>query len=145
MWERIREDGFDVKVFDRNIRNREKGVDMEMGVDIAERLHNVTPPNTIVIAAGDADYVPAVARAQREIADFYRVEFQKHRARLSERRRLYGESTYKQVDDALGRLLAEIDLVVGLENFEDLAGQLLAKIDSITHLSSRRTPSRRIH
>lgn len=64
VWERIRDDGFDVKVFDRNIRNKEKGVDMEMGMDIAERLHTVRPPRTIVIAAGDADYVPAVTRAQ---------------------------------------------------------------------------------
>jgi uncharacterized LabA/DUF88 family protein len=64
VWQRIRDDGFDVKVFDRNIRNKEKGVDMEMGMDIAERLYTVLPPRTIVIAAGDADYVPAVSRAQ---------------------------------------------------------------------------------
>ncbi len=64
VWQRIRDDGFDVKVFDRNIRNKEKGVDMEMGMDIAERLHTVQPPRTIVIAAGDADYVPAVSRAR---------------------------------------------------------------------------------
>ncbi len=64
VWRRIREDGFDTKVFDRNIRNKKKGVDMEMGMDVAERLHTVSPPATIVIAAGDADYIPAVARAQ---------------------------------------------------------------------------------
>lgn len=64
VWQRIRDDGFDVKVFDRNIRNKEKGVDMEMGMDIAERLHTVRPPKTIVLAAGDADYVPVVTRAQ---------------------------------------------------------------------------------
>lgn len=64
VWERIRDAGFDTKVFDRNIRNKEKGVDMEMGMDIAELLHSATPPSTIVIAAGDADYVPAVKRAQ---------------------------------------------------------------------------------
>lgn len=64
VWERIRDDGFDTKVFDRNIRNKEKGVDMEMGMDVAERIHTVTPPQFIVIAAGDADYVPAVTRAQ---------------------------------------------------------------------------------
>jgi uncharacterized LabA/DUF88 family protein len=64
VWNRIREDGFDVKVFDRNIRNKEKGVDMEMGMDIAELLHTVSPQKTIVIAAGDADYVPAVERAK---------------------------------------------------------------------------------
>jgi uncharacterized LabA/DUF88 family protein len=64
VWNRIREDGFDAKVFDRNIRNKEKGVDMEMGMDIAERIHSVTSPATIIIAAGDADYIPAVSRAQ---------------------------------------------------------------------------------
>lgn len=64
VWQRIREDGFDTKVFDRNIRNKEKGVDMEMGMDIAERMHSVTPAATIIIAAGDADYIPAVSRAQ---------------------------------------------------------------------------------
>jgi uncharacterized LabA/DUF88 family protein len=66
VWQRIRDDGFDVKVFDRNIRNKEKGVDMEMGMDIAELLHTVSPPRTIVIAAGDADYVPVVERAKKK-------------------------------------------------------------------------------
>lgn len=36
VWQRIRDDGFDTKVFGRNIRNKEKGVDMEMGMDIVE-------------------------------------------------------------------------------------------------------------
>lgn len=64
VWNRIREEGFDAKVFDRNIRNKEKGVDMEMGMDIAERIHGSASPDTIVIAAGDADYIPAVRRAR---------------------------------------------------------------------------------
>ena len=66
VWNRIRDDGFDVKVFDRNIRNKEKGVDMEMGMDIAERLFTVTDDRSriLVVAAGDADYVPAVERAK---------------------------------------------------------------------------------
>lgn len=64
VWERIRNDGFDTKVFDRNIRNKEKGVDMAMGLDISERFLTVKPAATIVIAAGDADYVPAIQRAQ---------------------------------------------------------------------------------
>jgi uncharacterized LabA/DUF88 family protein len=64
VWNRIRDDGFDVKVFDRNIRNKEKGVDMEMGMDIAQLVYTVSMPKTIVMAAGDADYVPAVERAK---------------------------------------------------------------------------------
>jgi len=64
VWQRIRDDGFDVKLFDRNIRDKEKGVDVEMSMDIAERIFQVTPPQTIVVAAGDADFVPPVTRAR---------------------------------------------------------------------------------
>lgn len=64
VWERIRSDGFDAKVFDRNIRNQEKSVDMSMGLDASDRFHTVTPAATIAIAAGDADYVPAIKRAR---------------------------------------------------------------------------------
>lgn len=63
VWQEIRNEGFDVKVFDRNIRDKEKGVDMEMGMDVVERLFEVRPPETIVIAAGDADFKGVVDRA----------------------------------------------------------------------------------
>lgn len=64
VWNRIRDDGFDVKLFDRNIRNKEKGVDMEMGMDVAQLLYTVPSAKTIIIAAGDADYVPVIDRAK---------------------------------------------------------------------------------
>lgn len=64
VWEQIRKEGFDVKVFDRNIRNKEKGVDMEMGLDVVERMLTVKPAVTIAIAAGDADFLPVVSRAR---------------------------------------------------------------------------------
>jgi uncharacterized LabA/DUF88 family protein len=71
VWEQIRKEGFDVKLFDRNIRNKEKGVDMEMGMDVIERVLTVHPPKTLVIAAGDADFLPVIARAR---AKDWRVE-----------------------------------------------------------------------
>jgi uncharacterized LabA/DUF88 family protein len=64
VWQRIRDHGFDVKLFDRNIRNKEKGVDVDMAMDIADLFHRVTSPKIIVVAAGDADFVPAVERAR---------------------------------------------------------------------------------
>ena len=64
VWERIRNDGYDVQVFDRNIRNKEKGVDMKLGLDVAERLFTIEGGQTIVIAGGDADYLPVVATAR---------------------------------------------------------------------------------
>lgn len=65
IWERIRNEGFDTKIFDRNIRDKEKGVDMEMGMDVMERIMTVTPATRLVIAAGDADYLPVIKRAQK--------------------------------------------------------------------------------
>jgi uncharacterized LabA/DUF88 family protein len=64
IWQRMRDDGLDVKLLDRNIRNKEKGVDMAMGMDIAQLIYGSHTPRTIVMAAGDADYVPAIERAK---------------------------------------------------------------------------------
>jgi uncharacterized LabA/DUF88 family protein len=71
VWERIRNEGFDVRLFDRNIRNKEKGVDMEMGMDVVETVLTIRPPRTIAIAAGDADFLPVINRAK---AKEWRVE-----------------------------------------------------------------------
>lgn len=64
VWQEIRKEGFEVVLFDRNTRDQEKGVDNELGMDVAERTLLVTPPETIVIAAGDEDFRGAVQRAK---------------------------------------------------------------------------------
>lgn len=66
VWQQIRNEGFDVKVFDRNNFDKEKGVDMEMGMDVVERLFEVAKPATIVLAAGDADFKGIAERALRK-------------------------------------------------------------------------------
>lgn len=65
IWKEIRDEGFEVVLFDRNIRDKEKGVDMEMGMDVVERSIEVQPPSTMVIAAGDADFKGMVERAKK--------------------------------------------------------------------------------
>jgi uncharacterized LabA/DUF88 family protein len=65
VWKKIRGSGFDVKLFERNIRNKEKGLDMEMGLDMNDLSRDVSPAGTIIIVAGDADYVPVVERVQK--------------------------------------------------------------------------------
>lgn len=64
VWQEIRKEGFEVVLFDRNTRNQEKCVDNELGMDVAERTLQVKPPETIVIAAGDEDFLGAVQRAK---------------------------------------------------------------------------------
>lgn len=60
VWKIIRSQGFDVRVFKRNIFNREKGVDMRMGLDISRLVLTAKQPATVVMVAGDADFVPVV-------------------------------------------------------------------------------------
>jgi uncharacterized LabA/DUF88 family protein len=62
VWKKIKQHGFDVTVFKRNIFNREKGLDVMMGVDMAMLATRVKPPAVIGLVAGDADYAPVVEK-----------------------------------------------------------------------------------
>jgi hypothetical protein len=64
VWQRIKECGFDVTLFKRNIYNKEKGLDMKMGMDMIMLAMRVKPPGTIAIVAGDADYEPIIVQAK---------------------------------------------------------------------------------
>ena len=65
VWKVIRARGFTVKVFKRNIFNREKGVDMQMGLDIGRLILTSKPDGPIAIVAGDADFIPVVDEAHK--------------------------------------------------------------------------------
>ena len=64
VWEMIRSKGFDVKIFQRNIYNKEKGVDMRMGLDIVKLVLSQPEKAPVVIVAGDADFIPVVDDGQ---------------------------------------------------------------------------------
>lgn len=60
LWTIAERHGFEVVVFDRNAANREKKVDTRITVDIMrDSLMGVRPGvDTMILVAGDADYVP---------------------------------------------------------------------------------------
>lgn len=60
VWKMIESKGFDVSVFKRNIFGKEKGVDMRLGLDIGKLVLSPEEKATIVLVAGDADFVPVV-------------------------------------------------------------------------------------
>jgi uncharacterized LabA/DUF88 family protein len=66
VWKMIKSKGFDVQVFKRNIFNKEKGVDMKMGIDVTKLTLQVSPPQTIALVCGDADFVPVVEQAHEQ-------------------------------------------------------------------------------
>lgn len=69
VWDRIREEGYDLKVFRRNIFGREKGLDMELGLAVNDLIYETKiageDPGTVCIVAGDADYLPVLERLRR--------------------------------------------------------------------------------
>ena len=66
LWNLIRAKGYDVTVFKRNIFKKEKGLDMRMGLDIGRLVIKERPVGTVVMVAGDADYVQVAIDAHTE-------------------------------------------------------------------------------
>lgn len=64
VWKRIEKQGFKVEVFRRNVFNKEKGVDMKMGLDVGRLVYSFVTPTTVIIVAGDGDFVPVIEEAQ---------------------------------------------------------------------------------
>jgi uncharacterized LabA/DUF88 family protein len=63
IWKQAENAGFRLTILDRNVRNKEKGVDASMIADIMEDMYETAQPGDVfIIIAGDADYIPAVEK-----------------------------------------------------------------------------------
>ncbi|MFF6785486.1 NYN domain-containing protein [Streptomyces sp. NPDC012510] len=68
LWERARQDGFEVKVYDRNASNKEKEVDVSLSTTLMEDSYEYMRAernDMAVLLTGDRDYVPTVLSLQR--------------------------------------------------------------------------------
>lgn len=67
LWQRAREDGFEVFVHDRNAANKEKKVDVHIATVMVEDSFEYMQAgrDQAVLVAGDGDYVPTVESLQR--------------------------------------------------------------------------------
>jgi hypothetical protein len=85
-------------------------------------------------------------RRKKQIADFYKEEFLRHKCRLESQRSFFAEKTYEEIESVLNRIIDEMERICEVENFEELASRLLHRIDVVTNLSSSHvTPTYRIH
>jgi hypothetical protein len=83
---------------------------------------------------------------RKQISEFYREEFLRHKSRLEHQRPFFAEKTYDEIESVLNRIIDEIDRICEVENFEELASHLLHRIDVVTNLSaSKVNPTYRIH
>lgn len=74
------------------------------------------------------------------LAAFFREEFIKHHRCLDQQREYYSEVAIAQAEDALRRILGEIDQLCQRDDACDVIERLLRKIDSVTNLSAWTDP-----
>ncbi|PNG99347.1 hypothetical protein TSOC_014878 [Tetrabaena socialis] len=62
LWEKLKGQGLDIKVFDRNAKNKEKKVDTCIVVEVMRTLYTAGRDGcTVALVAGDGDYEPLAA------------------------------------------------------------------------------------
>lgn len=74
------------------------------------------------------------------LADFFRQELSKHHACLERQREYYSDVAIRQAEDALARLMAQIEVLCEREDACQMIGELLKKFDSVTKLSAWTDP-----
>jgi hypothetical protein len=73
-------------------------------------------------------------------AQFYREEFAKHRQCLERQREYYSELAFSQAEDALMRLMAQLEQLCQREDACEVMGRLLRQFDVVTKLSEWTEP-----
>ena len=73
-------------------------------------------------------------------ADFYRQEFMKHRECLARQREYFSERAITDADQALARVLGQLEQLCAKDDADQLMGQLLRKFNAVTGLSGWSDP-----
>lgn len=73
-------------------------------------------------------------------SDFYREEFLRHRACLEAQREYFSERAISNADEALARVLKELDKLCAKDDAEQLIGKLLRQFNAVTGLSGWSDP-----
>jgi hypothetical protein len=78
---------------------------------------------------------PGISHAPSPLTDFYRQEFIKHRQCLAAQREYFSEVAISTADQALARVLGELDRLCRLDDADELISGLLRKFNAVTGLS----------
>ena len=73
-------------------------------------------------------------------ADFYRQEFIRHRECLARQREYFSEGAISDADQALARVLNELEQLCACDNADQLIASLLRKFNAVTNLSAWSDP-----
>ncbi len=72
--------------------------------------------------------------------DFYREEFTRHRECLARQREYFSERAITDADQALARVLGQLEQLCAKDVADKLMGQLLRKFNAVTGLSGWSDP-----
>jgi hypothetical protein len=75
------------------------------------------------------------------MADFFREELLKHHQCLERQREYYSADAIAQAEDALTRLMAQVEQLCQRDDACQMMGELLRKFDLVTKLSAWTEPS----
>jgi len=74
--------------------------------------------------------------------DFYREEFIRHRQCLAEQREYFSERAISDADQALARVLAQLEQLCAKDDAEQVIGRLLRTFNAVTGLSGWSDPKK---
>jgi hypothetical protein len=74
------------------------------------------------------------------LADFFREEFLKHHRCLERQREYYSDVAITQAEDAIQRIMANLDALCQRDDACQMMGELLRKFDLVTKLSAWTEP-----
>jgi hypothetical protein len=73
-------------------------------------------------------------------AQFFREEFDRHHQCLERQREYYSETAFASAEDALTRIMGQLEQLSQREDACEVVGQLLRKLDVVTKLSEWTEP-----
>ena len=79
--------------------------------------------------------VPVLGTSCQCLAEFYRQEFLKHHACLERQREYYSDVAISQAEEALSRILNQLEQLCQRDDACQMVGELLRKFDLVTKLS----------
>jgi hypothetical protein len=74
------------------------------------------------------------------VSNFYREEFVKRQQRLEAQREFYSERAIHDVEQALVKVIAQLDRLCTRENADEVVGKLLRQFDVVAGLSAWTDP-----
>jgi hypothetical protein len=84
--------------------------------------------------------MPQSKARSKTLTDFYREEFLKHRRCLEQQREYYSASAITPVEQALTRIISQLEHLSAKEDADQVVSRLLHKFNVVTGLSSWSDP-----